>query len=252
MKRAVPFSVALALPLMLLAACSQSNAPSEQMEQAATDLVEAVASEAPGAEATPGPYAPRDECSELSGAEPVLAALNAVVTMRDTDVMVALSATDIKLDFGGEDGAANLRKALDAEGGGLWHELETLVTLGCAANSQGGITIPYYFAQDLPIDGTQAMIVTGDDVALRGRPADTAPALATLSWQAVEHLADDPALKGEVGAEGWTHVRAPDGPDGKPVEGYIRDGSLRSVIDYRLLANSRNGRWRVTALLAGD
>ena len=31
-----------------------------------------------------------------------------------------------------------------------------------------------------------------------------------------------------------------------------RSGQLRSLIDLRLIASSRNGRWRITALVAGD
>ena len=35
-------------------------------------------------------------------------------------------------------------------------------------------------------------------------------------------------------------------------EGYVRAENLRSVVDYRLLAASHNGRWQIVALLAGD
>ena len=34
--------------------------------------------------------------------------------------------------------------------------------------------------------------------------------------------------------------------------GYIATDKLRSLIDYRLLAASRNGTWRIVSLVAGD
>jgi len=35
-------------------------------------------------------------------------------------------------------------------------------------------------------------------------------------------------------------------------QGYIATDKLRSLLDYRLIASSRNGRWRITSFVAGD
>ena len=35
-------------------------------------------------------------------------------------------------------------------------------------------------------------------------------------------------------------------------EGYIASASLRSLIGYRLIASSRNSKWSITSLVAGD
>ena len=34
--------------------------------------------------------------------------------------------------------------------------------------------------------------------------------------------------------------------------GFVATDKLRSLLDYRLIASSRNGRWRITSLIAGD
>ncbi len=244
-----------AIPLLgLLAACSQSDAPSDELEAAAEELVENVV-ETPDPNAGLGPFEPRDECSEIEGYDSFLAALNAAIDLRDTDLMVALAATDIKLGFGGEDGEENLRLALDNSEGGLWSDLAEVTTLGCAANSQGGVTMPWYFAQNTGGDPFETMIVTGKAVALRSAPGMEEPVVATIDWDVVELVLDEDSGISTFGGEGedsWTRVRYANGPEGTPVEGYIRSPNLRSVIDYRLIASSRNGRWRITAFLAGD
>jgi|GEM_PF-571317 len=247
---------AAALALLALAACNRSDAPSDDIKHEAENIVQAVEAGAPAISgAAESPFAPRDECSALVGGAPFLAALKAAVEMRDTAVLVALSANDVKLGFGGQDGAANLRTALDAEGSVLWNELAEMIPMGCAANDTGGMTIPYYFDQSSSLDPFEAMIVTGMDVQLREAPGDEAPVMASLTWREVAK-APEPSGQGAAAissaAEGWTKVRVPARGEAREMLGYIRSEDLRSMVDYRLLASSRNGRWRITALLAGD
>jgi len=251
MKPARAPAIVAAITLMLtLGACNRSDPPSEEIKQEAANIVQAVET---GAPAVPGtaesPFAPRDDCSALAGGAPFLTALKAAVEMRDTEVLVALAANDVKLGFGGGGGAATLRSALDSQGSVLWDELAEMLPMGCAANKTGGMTVPYYFAQSSNIDPFESMIVTGTDAKLREAPGADAPIMASLTWREVAKLAD-PGTTGVV--EGWTKVRVPAQGEAKEMIGYIRSDNLRSMVDYRLLASSRNGRWRITALLAGD
>jgi hypothetical protein len=245
--------VAAVLPLLsVLVACSQSDAPSQQMEVAAEELVDTVL-ETPGATgaASLGRFAPRDECGGLEGARPFLAMLHAAIEARDADVLVALAANDVMLGFGGADGAANLRSSLAEEGSPLWNELDELAMLGCAANGQGGLTLPWAFTRDTGGDAFETMIVTGEEVFLHEAPDGNSARISAFNWDAVEIIEDQRHAAGD--AE-WTHVRLlpQPGDDREALEGYVRSDMLRSVIDYRLIASSRNGRWRITALLAGD
>lgn len=247
-------STSVAAILLLAAACNRSEAPAEELEEAAEEVVAAVESEIASA---PGDYAPRDDCLELPGGGPFLRELEAAVAARDADALAALAAQDIKLDFGGGTGVPELRRRLAEPDGALWEELAELADLGCAANSQGGLTLPWYFEQQVPVaDPFGGFIALGEGVPLRAAPAADAPVRARIDWAAVELLPEE----GEH--EGFRHVsvvRPPrSGLTGDtalrelPLTGYVAEDRLRSLVDYRLTAATRNGRWRIISLVAGD
>jgi hypothetical protein len=228
------------LPLLLAAtACDRHKAPSDKLAQSASELVGAKEPEpAPLAE---GPYAPRDTCGDLEGAEAFREKLAEAVMARDANAFVALAAEDIKLDFGGGTGRAELKKRLTDKTWLLWDELDQLLELGCAANSQGGLTIPWYFEQHIDkVDAMSGMLVVGEKVPLLAAPDAKGSPIETISWDVVTLTAlkpDDPFQ--QVATTGGT-------------EGYIATDKLRSLLDYRLLATSRNGRWSIISLVAGD
>jgi hypothetical protein len=228
------------LPLALLAtACDRHKAPSDKLAESASELVGAKTPEPkPLAE---GPYAPRDTCGDLPGAEEFREKLAEAVMARDADAFVALAAEDVKLDFGGGTGRAELRKRLLSKDWMLWDALDQLLELGCAGNSQGGITLPWYFEQHIDkVDQASGMLVTGEKVPLLAAPDPKGKPLTTISWDVVELKAfkpDDP----------FQQVATLDDK-----HGYIATDKLRSLLDYRLLAASRNGKWSIVSLVAGD
>ena len=229
----------LAIVLLLsCAACSREHAPAENVEQAAEKLVAPTAPESPLAK---GKWAPQDTCAEVEGADAFRTRLAAAIEARDVDGVVALAAEDVKLDFGGGGGSAELRKRLADPSLGLWDELDTLMTLGCSANEQGGITIPWFFDQNMgETDPYYAMLVTGEDVPLLERPDPAAKRLATISWDLVEIASLNPE-------SAYQRVELEDGK-----VGFVATDKLRSLIDYRLTASSRNDRWRIISFVAGD
>jgi hypothetical protein len=227
------------VPLVLLATgCDRHTAPSDKLADSASELVGAKKpAPKPLAE---GPYAPRDTCGDLPGAAAFRQNVADAVMARDADKLVSLAAEDVKLDFGGGTGRAELKKRLTADGR-LWDELSQLLSLGCAANQQGGLTIPWYFEQHIDkVDQVGGMLVTGEAVPLLPTPDAKAKPLRMLSWDVVELKAfkpDDP----------FQHVTTTD-----EAEGYIATDKLRSLLDYRLLATSRNGKWSIVSLVSGD
>jgi len=230
----LPLAIAL---LLSCAACDQDDAPAEDVAEAAEQLV---APTAPSPLAR-GKWAPQDTCANVEGADEFRTRLGAAIRARDVDAVVALAADDVKLDFGGGEGSAELRQRLGDPSLGLWDELDALMALGCSANDLGGITIPWFFDQDLgDADPYFAMLVTGEDVPLRERPDPASKAVATISWDLVEIATLDPESD-------WQRVELGDGKIG-----FIATDKLRSVIDYRLTASSRNGRWRIISFVAGD
>ena len=232
-------SIALAPLLFAAAACDRHEAPSDKLAQSASELVGAKTPEPePLSE---GPYAPRDTCTDLPGAADFRQKLAEAVLARDAGAFVALAAEDIKLDFGGGTGRAELKKRLTSKDWKLWDELGELLALGCAANSQGGLTIPWYFEQHIDnVDQTSGMLVVGENVPLRAAPDPDGKPIEAISWDVVTLSTlkpDDP----------FQHVTTLGG-----TKGYIATDKLRSLLDYRLLASSRNGKWSVVSLVAGD
>ncbi|MBO0749953.1 MAG: hypothetical protein J2O44_05945, partial [Porphyrobacter sp.] len=163
------------------------------------------------------------------------------VMARDADALLALAAEDVKLDFGGASGRAELKKRLTSKDWMLWDELDQLLDLGCAANPQGGITLPWYFEQHIDKVGqTGGMMVIGENVPLLPSPDAKAKPVKTISWDVVE-------LKTLKPDDPFQQVTATDG-----TQGYIATDKLRSLIDYRLLASRRNGKWSIVSLVSGD
>ena len=235
------------LPLLaMLSACDRSDPPSERLERAAEELVSDVENEALPAQRPDGPWAPRNDCADLPGASAFLASLRSAIDERDADALVALTAEDVKLDFGGGTGAGKLRERLAANNGAHWEMLAQLMDLGCATSDETSLTLPWYFGQTIPVDPYMGAIVTGEDVSLYRAPDTDAEVLATVSWDAVERLPDETAREG-FQRVAWTRPEKEE-----RVEGYIAKSELRGMIDYRLIANRRNNRWRITALVAGD
>ena len=231
--------IAAAALLLLLPSCDRQEAPSEELAQSAEKLVGTKKPEpAPLAE---GPYAPRDTCGDLQGAADFRQRLAQAVHARDTDAFLALVAEDIKLDFGGGTGREELRSLLASRDRNLWEELDDLLALGCSANKQGGITIPWYFDQNIAgVDAMAGMIVTGEEIPLRYSPEEGGETLRTISWDVVEISNFKPD-------DTYQQVRTTDDE-----EGFIATDELRSLIDYRLLATRRNDRWSIVSFVAGD
>jgi hypothetical protein len=235
---AVPFFSLIALSL---AACSQEHAPSESIGEAADTVVKEVDGSAP-ASRPKGEFAPRDECGDVEGAEAFRAQLADAVKARDAHRLLALAAPEVKLDFGGGSGSGELRSRLADPAQDLWSELEALMTLGCATNREGGITLPWYFEQDLGArDPMMSMIVLGEDVPAYATADPAAKPAGALSWAGVE------LVGGRMPDRARQEIRTAEGK-----KWFIATDKLRSVIDYRLSAVSRDGKWRITSLIAGD
>lgn len=187
----------------------------------------------------PGPWAPRDDCETLEGAGEFRESLAKAVLERDADALAALVSPNVRLDFGGGGGVAELRKRLADPDGKLWEALTNLVPLGCANLPAAALTIPWYFPQNIPVDDPyMAMIVRGTDVPLLEKADANAKVVTRLSWDVVE-LQANPA--------DYAQVKTADG-----TTGFIETDKLRSLIDYRLIADRGDDGWKIGALVAGD
>jgi hypothetical protein len=243
--------------LAALAGCGTGSephaSPTTNASSAAAPLPSPT-SEAPGAPAPeasevapPAPsasqearYAPQDNCSKQPGWPAFRKALLSAIKTRDAQALSKLAAPDIALDYGGGNGPAELVKRLDDPETKLWQELDAILPLGCAV--QGGLAAMPWVFWNVPedIDSYSAMLVLGDDTAM----------LDTIDGKAVDNA-------------GWTIVGIDPmdfDSDAKAIRVTARDGTkgwietrkLRSLLDYRLIAEPKEGTWQITAFIAGD
>ena len=111
----------LSFALLALAACSQGK---QSQPTAATSAAPAPASFTPPKTkagellakyaSASGPYAPRDECAGLDGAEDFRVALAGAVVKRDDDALIKLTDPHVWFVFGVGHGADILRLRLDS------------------------------------------------------------------------------------------------------------------------------------------
>jgi len=189
-----------------------------------------------------GTFAPRDECGSIAGAREFRMELAAAVLRADVSAIADMALPDVRLGFGGDDGQARLRGKLSEDDGALIAELRELLALGCARDGNGGLVMPWIFAQDLgDSDPYAAMLVSGGAVPLLAGASPDSPPLRTLSWELVT------LIGGQNPGARALKVRTADG-----ATGFVPAGALRGVLEYRLLAVRRSGEWKIAAIVAGD
>ena len=162
------------------------------------------------------------------------------VERRDIDALIEASDRGIRLGFEGSGGADLLRKAFAARSE-FWDELRLVLASGGRFSAPTSFVAPYVYA-NWPdrFDSFECAAVTGANVRLRMSPRLDAPIIASVSYSIV-HLVE-PATGGL-----WSRVQLGDGRTGSMWHAYVR-----SPIDYRALFNLMDGRWRMTAFVAGD
>lgn len=245
------------ITMTVLTACSADPAPMPSASPSGTPLASASTppdppepppSAEPSASPAPAPptvlasYPPRDDCAAKPGWAAFHARLAKAAEAQDADALVALTAPDVKLDYGGGHGADELRKRLADPKTGLWHELDAILPLGCAF--EGGLAAMPWIFWNVPdeVDAFTTMLTTGSAVPLRARPNAKAAIVASLDWALVTI-----ASPGFDRGAAFVRVTAPGG-----AKGYVETAKLRSIVDYRLIAEPKDGDWHITAFIAGD
>ena len=195
----------------------------------------------------PGAFAPLEQCVAAPGARAFVATLRGAIARRDARALAKLAADDIRLDFGGGAGKADLRARLTGpDGDKLWSELGQATSLGCAMRN-GEMVLPWFFAQELgDVDPFDALLVTGSAVPLYRQASDRTPPFARLNWQLVVPQGES------TGTDAAERPLRRVSVIGSRLEGYVPSDRLRSQLDYRLFATRVGSGWRVSAFVSGD
>lgn len=238
MKRSIALSLALCLSLT---ACERGKAPSEKLRDSVEQTIVEVTENAFKEDLQAGPWAPRNECKADEEAKGFLDALRQAVTKRDTQALLSLTATNVKLDFGGGTGHELLQQRLEDAEHPLWDDLERLAGLGCALDDMGNLTLPWIFAQDSKVDDAfTAMLALGEKVPMHETADPASPVVEFVAWDFV-------TLAGEYSEDPVLQVRSRAGR-----EGFMARKDLRSLVDYRLMASKGDDGWKIDLLVAGD
>lgn len=238
---------------LALAGCERDPVPVPAKAARAEAAPEATATPSPEPQHSPSPeasaqpsslasatYPPRDDCSAAPGWSAFHKTLASAIRARNPATLAALASPDITLDYGGGHGTEELQKRLADPERQLWEELEAILPLGCAF--EGGLAAMPWVFWNVPdsIDSYSAMLVTGDDVELLEKP--TGKGQGNVGWfiVGIDPMGYKPDAK-------MTRVTLDDG-----TKGWVETARLRSLLDYRLIAEPKDGGWQITAFIAGD
>lgn len=195
------------------------------------------------AAATPARLPPVDRCQGDPGFDQFRAALDDAVARKDPAALQRLASDDIRSSFGGDGGWDEFASAwglAEPQKSALWKRLQSVMALGCARTEAGGRVFPGLFEDMGEESDPFDLLVVRPGAALRTSPDKNAPVEARLDWT-VTSILESPA-PGE-----WVKVQVPGGPTG-----WVETDLTISPIDYRLVSELRDGRWRLTAFVAGD
>ncbi len=178
--------------------------------------------------------------------------LVAAVKKRDAKYILSIVDRDIKNSFGGNDGIEEFKKRWKINGSKseFWDEFLPVITNGGKFIKEGTNKLffaPYSFnsfPEDL--DAFSYSVIFGNNVNLRSKADAVSPVVSSLSYNIVEIVE---AVKEKENAEKvlWYEVKTLGGK-----RGFVKAEFVRSPIDYRAGFEKKNGKWKMTAFIAGD
>lgn len=208
-------------------------------------------SQIPTIHAQAGKLLPVDEAARDPGFFAFRARLQEAVARHDVTAVLDAVDPNIKVDFGGAGGTADFRNAWKLQDGDkspLWAELGLVLALGGGFHDDNTFMAPYSYSR-FPdqLDAFQHAAVLGTDVRVRAEPNVGSPVLAALSFDIVRLSQAGRDRMTPEQAQEWTAVELQGGRTG-----FIASRYVRSPIALRAIFNKKDGRWRMTAFVAGD
>ncbi len=192
---------------------------------------------------TPAQLPPVDRCRDDPGFSQFRSALEDAVTRKDPAALRRLVADEVRSNFGGDgswDEFASTWALNQPQKSALWKEMQEVMALGCAKTEDGGRVFPGLF-DDMGDDADPfELLVIRPGAGLHAAPDKNASSTKTRDWASSIQL-DSPA------PDGWVQVQVPSGE-----AGWVEADLTISPLDYRLVSELRDGRWQVTAFVAGD
>jgi hypothetical protein len=176
---------------------------------------------------------------------------------RDTKFVLSIIDPQISNDFGGGNGVADFKQKwkINNRNSPFWDEMLTVLMNGGAFmdEKKQSFGAPYLYTEfhkQLPenIDGFEHAAIFGKNVKLYKQPRANSSVVATLSYNVVKPDYDRSVKdKSKEFEFHWVKVETLGGK-----KGFVRGEFVRSPIDYRAVFEKKNGKWKMTAFIAGD
>ncbi len=194
---------------------------------------------------------PVDEGAKDKSFSAFRAKLIEAVNNHDKKYVLGVLDQNIKSSFGGDNGISDFKQLweIDNSKSKLWEELLTALTNGGVFLDKNTFTAPYTF-KTFPEDlgAFEHQVIFGNNVNLRAKPDLSAEIISQLSYNVVKvDLENSVGKKSEEQNYSWLKVETLGGK-----KGFVSAEYVRSPIDYRAIFTKENGKWKMTAFVAGD
>jgi hypothetical protein len=166
------------------------------------------------------------------------------VGRRDAQYVRTIVDENIVASFGGDEGVEALVALweVDSSDSRLWQVMESVLHLGGSFVTGEMFAAPYvYSTWPSSVDPFDYIAIIGAGVRVREGPSRLSPVIASLSHAVVAKFADAGS------GDGWVAVHLADGR-----RGYVSSRYVRNPLDYRAVFQRKDGRWLLTAFVAGD
>lgn len=177
--------------------------------------------------------------------------LTDAVKIRDKKFILGILDRNIMNSFGGSGGIKEFKETwkIDSPKSEFWNEMLTVITNGGVFSSKNTFAAPYSFDKfPKDLDAFEHQVIFGSNVNLRSRPESSSKLISQLSYNVVK-LDYENSVKEKTAEDKylWLKVETLGGK-----KGFVHAKYVRSPIDYRAIFEKKNGKWKMTAFIAGD
>lgn len=221
---------------------------------------------AAGLLAQPSKFPPINDITKDKSLVAFVNQLKTAVKKQDKAFLISVLDENVKSDFGGDGGIEEFQRTWNLHKGdtSIWHHLDRVLQLGGAFDTDAikngedhyMVAFPYTHLIDLQDadDYINIGVIMGKNVNIRENPNLNAKVLTQFSYDVVWFVEDGPALQKTEGSNPWG------GPEWYLIEsldrkkrGWVNWKFVQSPLDFRLyLFKNKQGKWRISAFLAGD
>lgn len=205
--------------------------------------------------AQPGKFPPPNDMAKDKSLVAFVNQLKTAVKKKDKAFLLSVLDKDIRNGFGGNDGIEEFKKQWNWSKDTLtvWHRLQQVLNIGGGfMEGEPGIPRMYAFPYVFNLDPGDADIfsvgvITGKNVNFREKPDLKGKVITQLTYDVVE-FSGETRGKNAVGDPEWYQVET-----ANHKKGWVFWQYVYSPVNYRLLLTKNSqGKWKITAFLAGD